>query len=248
MKSAVKQIGLATLIITAVALVGTSPVMAESLDEELEEYWATERDLEVLKERLYHRDGRIGVGLFTGLLSSEPFFYYFPVGLRATYHFSNTVGIEVGGAFMDAPGILTHNTELTDFLEFYLGEAGFDTATDTHDRFLWRGNATLLWSPFYGKLAALQRKLIHFDLNLAAGLGAVGVERPNANRSEAISTVTPELVLGAGFHIYLTPDFLVRLDGRGFLYRGAELPTNEGQFFRQLNFPVEFNLGATYMF
>jgi hypothetical protein len=41
---------------------------------------------------------------------------------------------------------------------------------------------------------------------------------------------------------------LLRLDGRGYLYRGAELVFHEGSFLRQLKFPVEFLVGATYLF
>ncbi len=249
MKIVTNKLSLAALVIAAVGLMWSSPALAqESLDDELEQYWATEREMDVLQNRLFVREGRFGAGLFTGLLSSEPFFYYFPVGLRGTYHLSNNFGVEAGGAFMNAPGVLTHNSELTDFLENYLGEAGFNSGTHTSDRYLWRANAVAMWSPFYGKLAALQQKLVHFDLNFAAGLGVLGVERPDLARENVESTVIPEVVLGLGAHFFVTPDIVVRLDGRGFLHMGAELPTNEGEFFGRLNFPMEFNLGATYLF
>ena len=254
MKLLTNKISLAALVVIVVSLGLSSPAVAESsLDEELEEYWATERDMTVIQDRLHERGGRFGGGLFLGFMSSEPFFYYFPVGAQATYFMSNSLGFEVGGSFMDLD-FLNHHTELTEFLVerdsgAEEGQAGqFNPATDTSDRFLWRANATALWSPFYGKLAALQQKLIHFDLNAAAGLGAVGVERPNVSREEAISTVEPELVMGLGAHFYIFDAMTVRLDGRGYLHRGAELPTNEGSFFGRLNFPLEFQLGVSYLF
>ena len=228
-----------------VGLVGQAAA-EEGLDWELEQFWSADREVNVIENRLYERDGRFGVGLYTGLLSSDPFFYYFPVGLRATYHLSNSLGFEAGGAFMNA-GFLTHDTELTEFLRDSRRDA-FNAQTDTMDRYLWRANAVAVWSPFYGKLAILQRKLAHFDLNLAGGLGVVQVERPTVDRTSFNQVVTPEVVLGTGAHFYITEDLLVRLDGRGYLFLGAEAPHNEGSFFGRLKFPVEFLIGATYLF
>lgn len=247
MKTLYTKVGLGVLAVLAMTMALSAQATAqEGLDEELDHYWSAERDLDILRERLYLREGRFSVGLFAGLFSSEPNFYYFPLGLRAGYNFSNELGVEVGGAFMDA-GFLTHDTELTEFFRDVRRDA-FNPAHDTQDRFLWRANAVALWSPLYGKLAILQRKLAHFDLNLAGGLGAVGVERPALNRKSASNHVTMEVVLGAGAHFYLTRSLVVRLDGRGYVYRGAELPHNEGSFFGQLKLPMEFLLGATYLF
>ncbi len=252
MNSVAKKLSVTVAVMVAVWSVSMTASYAEtdtdtSLDEELEHYWATERDMRVIEDRLYERGGRFGVGVFTGLLSSEPFFHYYPVGGRLTYNFSNSIGVEAGGSFMDA-GALTRDTELTEFLRDQRGQAGFDPAKHAEDRFLWRANALVLWSPFYGKLAALQQKLWHFDINFGAGFGAVGVERPELSREDAMETTAVEFVVGAGVHFFLTDSILMRFDGRGFLYQGAELPTNEGSTFGRLKFPMEFNLGFTYLF
>lgn len=247
MKTLHKRMSLGLVALIAILLAfAASATAQEGLDQELQQYWSAERDLEVLRDRLYLREGRFHAGLYAGLFSSEPNFYYFPLGLRAGYHFTNELGVEVGGAFMNA-GFLTHDTELTEFFRDVRRDA-FDPALDTQDRFLWRANAIATWSPFYGKLAILQRKLAHFDLNVGAGLGAVGVERPALNRKSASNHVTMEVVLGAGAHFYVNRSLVVRLDGRGYIYRGAELSHNEGSFFRQIKFPMEFLLGATYLF
>lgn len=249
MKSFAKKLGLTVVFIALSALVFSSTASAQNgsaLDQELAEYWTTERDLDVIKGRLFDREGRISAGFFTGLHSSDPFFFYLPVGLRAGYHFSDSLGVEVGGAFMDA-GFLTQDTELTEFMRNRLQDA-FDDAAFVDDRYLWRANAVATWSPFYGKLALLQRKLAHFDLNFAAGLGAVGVSRPAPNRLSADTKVEVEMVLGTGAHFYLNNDVLIRLDGRGYLYRGPEFIGYSESFVDRLKFPVEFLIGATYLF
>ena len=246
MQTATKKLTLAAMVLLAASVMATSTAVADtSLDDELEEYWATERDMDVIQDRLYQRQGRFGAGLFFGVMPSEPFYHYYPVGLQANYYHTNALGFELSGSFMDGP--LTRDNELMDFLRKNRQDSGFDPATDTVDRQLWRANALALWSPFYGKLAALQQKLIHFDFNLGGGLGAVGVERPNADRRGSETTVVPELALGMGVHVYVNDNITVRADGRGFLHAGPELPTTDG-FFDRLNFPLEARLGVSYLF
>ncbi len=221
-----------------------SPALAGGgLDSELEAYWATERDLNVLEDRMFNRSGRLSAGLYAGLSNSDPLFKYYPIGARVGYSLSNNLTVEAAGAFMDS-GALTRDTELSSFLRT---RDNFDPVRHTTDRYQWRSNAMALWSPFYGKVAALQQKLIHFELNLGAGLGMVGLERPTPDREDSLTTVRPEAVFGVGAHFYIGEDWVVRVDGRGFLNQGAELPTHDG-FFERLSFPLETNLGLSYIF
>ena len=68
------------------------------LAEELREYWSVERDLAMVREKLYERKGRFAVGLYGGFLPSEPFFNYVPVGGRVGYFLTDEMGIELGGS------------------------------------------------------------------------------------------------------------------------------------------------------
>ena len=237
------------LCVTALAVtVGSTAQAAEGpLKDELNNYWAVDRDLPVIEDKMHKRAGRFGVGLFAGMLSSEPYYWYIPVGGRVSYFFTDQLGVEVGGAFMDAKDILANTTDIHDFLENSLGEA-FDPTTDLEDRFLWRANATFIWNPLYGKWSFLNNKLSHFDFNLALGGGVVSVERPALNRAAATTEIVPELVLGTGIHFLFGDNWTVRADGRFYVYQGAETTSNEGDFFKQLDVPAEFLLGVTYMF
>jgi outer membrane beta-barrel protein len=218
-----------------------------SIDKKLDSYWSVDRELPAVKKRAFTRSGRFSLGLYTGLLSSEPFYYYYPVGLRASYFLNDFWGVELEGSFMDVEGVLTHDTELTTFFEDKQADS-FDKATDTEDRFQWRANALVVWHPLYGKLAFLQRKLAHFDFNLALGGGVVGLTRPDDLRQEATSTVVPEFVFGGGLQFFATQDIVLRLEGRGYVYQGAKTASNKDSFISQLQVPTEFLFGASYMF
>lgn len=253
----------AALLVLAVAPTASAQEN-DPLGDQLDNYWTAERDLPVLQEKLFSRDNRFGIGVYGGMLSSEPFYWYIPVGGRLSYFFSDHFGLEVGGQYMGSssdPGPLTNETEITRFFADRLGE-GFDPATDLEDRFLWRANAAIVWNPLYGKWAFGRTKLSHFDANLVLGGGAVSVLRPNFERTEATTVITPELMWGLGIHFFLGQNWILRADGRFYAYQGADTPSvragYEGgndeevepdpSFFRRIQVPSEFLLGISYLF
>lgn len=249
----------------AALVTSTSAATAQDpLEKELENYWTVERDLPVVQDRLHERAGRFGLGIYTGMMSSEPFWWYVPVGGRLTYFLNNHIGLELGGQYTGSAGSagpFTQSTEIHDFFANRLGDA-FDADTDLEDRFLWRANATLVWNPLYGKWSFLNNKLSHFDFNLAIGGGAVSVLRPDFRRTEATTTITPELVAGGGVHFFMSKRLLLRADGRVYLYQGADTPSrranydprdqaavsDSSSFLKRLQVPSEFQLGLTYLF
>lgn len=215
------------------------------LKDQLQEYWSVERELPVIQDRLYSRAGKIELGLYSGLMSSEPFFWYLPIGGRVSYFFSEGFAIEAGGQYS-----LANDTELMTYLKDDQGQA-FNEELDTGDKFSWRANVVAKWHPIYGKWALLQRKLSHFDFNLVAGLGAVGYSRPDVNRLESTTGVGLDVVLGGGLSFFLMDGLTVRLDGRGYMYLGPEFQTSDAfkdqsGFIGRLAFPVEFLLGVSY--
>ncbi len=236
----------------------------ERLEKELENYWTVERDLPVVQDRLFERSGRFGIGVYTGLMSSEPFWWYIPVGGRLTYFLNNHVGLELGGQYTGSAGNAGPFSQPTEIHNFAAGELedAFDPDTDLEDRFLWRANAMLLWNPLYGKWSFLNNKLGHFDFNFALGGGAVSVLRPDFRRTEATTVITPELIFGGGVHFFLSKSFILRADGRFYVYEGADTPSHradydpqdqarvsdKSSFFRRLQVPSEFQLGLTYLF
>ena len=230
---------------SALAQENESTEIEGPLEEQLEPYWSVDRDLEVLKNKLYTREGEISFGLFAGYMPSEPFYDYISLGGRLGYFFTEHLGLELGGGVL-----LERNTSLTDFLE-ERREDSFVAERDALDKQLWRANAMVMWHPLYGKWALLQRKLSHFDFNLGLGAGVVGVSRPDSRRNLAASDeVLPEAVLGAGFHFFALKDLTIRLDTRVYFHQGPEFETStqasERGFYDRLEVPVDFLLGVSY--
>lgn len=250
MKTMFKHI-LVLFAMCAIALVASSAsAQSDPLADELDNYWSVDRDLPVVQERIFQREGRFSAGLFVGLLTSEPFYWYLPVGAHLNYYFTNQLGLEIGGGYMDAEGVLTNTTDIYDFLD---GSAsGFNAETDLEDRMLWRANALFVWNPLYGKWSLLNNKLTHFDANVVVGGGVLSVDRPTGDRTDNVQEIVPEFVFGLGAHFLLDENLIVRADGRFYIYPGYQSDFDEkengGGFFSTLKAPAEFQLGISYLF
>jgi len=192
------------------------------IDEELDAVWAR-RQLPILLNRRYVKEGRHSIALFGGIIPNEPFVESFPVGLRYDYFFTESLGIELDGAYQGE--MFRADSDLTQFLALYQYEPNPLELQD------WRAHLGLIWSPFYAKIAFLSQKLVHFDFSFYAGAGVVSVE--------SAGEIRPEASLGAGVNFWLGRDVSLRLDGRQFLYE-----SDDGG----VSHPLEFSLGFGVFF
>lgn len=197
-----------------------------NLGEDLELYWGGRRDLSPVSQPIFRKGGRIEATLYGGIIPNDPYLNYVPLGLRGTYHFTDSLGLEVGGQYTG----VALDTDLKTFLE--AESQILDPKTDFQS---WRAGAVVVWSPLYGKLALLQRKLSHFDINLSAGAGVLGVTHPETSAES--DSIKPEGILGLGFRFYATQNVSVRLDYRQYLFP----KTDQG-----LGLPSEFTLGVSW--
>lgn len=261
MRIKTSHLALACLLATTAA---TASAQDSPLEREMENYWAVDRNLPVVQDRLYSRSGRFGVGLYSGLMPSEPYYWYIPVGGRLTLFFNNNAGIELSGQYTGsagAAGPLSQPTEIHKFAAS-VRQAAFDPDTDLEDRFLWRANGVIVWNPLYGKWSFLNSKLSHFDLNLVLGGGATSVLRPDFRRTEATTVIAPELVWGGGLHFFLGKRVVLRADGRFYVYQGPDTPSrranydpqnqsaasDDPSFLRRIQMPGELLVGLTFLF
>ncbi len=206
-----------------------------SVERDLELYWGGKRDVSAVEDKLYRKAGRLELGLQAGLIPNDPFYTYIPVGARVGYFFGESLGVEVGGVWHGSA--LQSASELTTFL---VDARGVTEENDLRDIQQWRASAVVVWSPFYGKLALLQRKLSHFDLYLAAGGGVVSTQAPTAERDGSTSEVKPEGILGLGMRFFLTPSLSVRADYRQGIFEGTG---DEGG----VQLPAQLTLGVSWM-
>lgn len=190
-----------------------------------EPYWA-ERRIPILLNRRYVKALRHEITLYGGIIPNDPWFDYVPLGLRYGFFFTEALGIELDGSFTGE--FLRLDSQLNDFFE------SEGQSTEHLNIQVWRSHIGVNFSPFYSKLSFLHHKLVHFDLFFFAGMGLVSLEGRSVDGSSLGEEIRPEGSLGAGFNLFLSRDFSLRVDVRQFLFESTEVGVEH---------PVEFSLG-----
>ncbi len=209
----IKMALLLTLVIPAVPALGDEPpptgtpeTSHEDLSPEAEElerikqrYWAqgNEKEMGVVQNRLFTKEGRFETTLFGGLLISDPFVNTFTPGLSFGYNFDETFSLHAFGW----KALATPSAALVTLRQ---GEKEANT-NPTSALFGTEGRASLL----YGKLSLLGRKILYYDMH--AGLGAAIVRAENGLYGGPLISV--------GQSFFFSNSMTFRIDYRLIVYR-----------------------------
>lgn len=158
-----------------------------------------EESIRVLQQRPILRRHRLEVALEGGLGLADTMFSSRLATGSTRFHLSETWSI--GGTFA-----------------WYFSETSdlFDEVTDHYELFPERallelyGGGEVGWTPIYGKFAIFDRNIVHFDLTATAGGGVL--------RTSRAVDLKPALLLGIGFHVYLTRWLALTAEVRDHVY------------------------------
>jgi outer membrane beta-barrel protein len=125
--------------------------------------------------------------LFVASLN-DAFYQKFGAGLRLAYNFQDSFALAIRGVYYQP--FATDNVRL--------GQIAFGSQLITSQLY---GQAMLdgVWSPIYGKAAIMGKDIVHFDVYLLAGLGAVWSATSLEPRNEGPHLATD---LGGGVRFY----------------------------------------------
>lgn len=180
---------------------------------------AKKRVIKTLQRKNNLKISRTELGVGGGFVTNDPFINRYIVRLDATYHFTEITAFQVEGGFSPNLGegdwkpitkqIITNNRVTPDIskLQFY-------------------GNATVQFSPIYGKVAVPGNKIINFDIYGLFGTGiaqsaddltalqCVGEQPCEDTKNE----VHPTLNFGGGVRVLVSKNLAFRVEGRGLSY------------------------------
>lgn len=157
-----------------------------------------------------------------GLTINDPYVRHWTVGAEVNFWLTNRMAVGINGtAFFGA------RTPQYDRIRFQEG------LLLTANRTLWQASVDYLYEPFYGKIALFNRLLLHWELYVQIGGGAIHTQ--NIPRFQAIhptpfNHITGQLNVAGGVRYYIQNlDFMsVNLGVRTFGYFDAYEPLNRG--------------------
>lgn len=121
-------------------------------------------EIRVIRPKYFTKRGKFELGTQFNVITNQTFIYTFLVSGLATYHFTESLGIEFLGAYgfsvdKDDKSVLEEKEIYTLVL-----------------RTQYIAGGALLWTPIYGKFQTSSGRLIYFDTFLQFGAGMTGIE------------------------------------------------------------------------
>jgi outer membrane beta-barrel protein len=202
------------------------------LEEDLALFWGKKREVKIVQRREFIKDGKMEASVFGGIIPNDDFIFYITPTARFGYHFAESFMVE--GSFSYA---MERDTGLKSFLED--SDIGLKSA-DIREFIEMYYNASILWSPIYGKISFLGTKLTHFDTFVGLGVGFFHTRaREDDTNPDFQSRLKPSANTVLGFRWHVTDLINVRTEYRHYFFEKA---------LGGISKPVEVSLGVGFSF
>ncbi|MCM2350021.1 MAG: outer membrane beta-barrel domain-containing protein [Bacteriovoracaceae bacterium] len=171
-----------------------------------------DKEIYVLQNRKFRKDGSIYIGGTLGYNLSQEFLDAYGGTIRAGYFFTEDWGLEF---------LYGKNTSEENDTAKGVKEQGTVPFYRDIDSFV---GAMVMWSPFYSKINTFN-KVFYFDWMFGLGVGSI-TTKDNRNKFDTTApnqdSLTSESVIGAlwntGFRFYINESWSLRLDLTGQTY------------------------------
>jgi outer membrane beta-barrel protein len=210
---------------------GAERVNVENIKEK---YWARgdETEMGVVQNRTYSKEHKIEVGVYGGVVLTDPFLNVNNAGLSLGYHFSEY--FELRGLFWKE--FAGYSSALNTFYETKGGVVNYNKP-----KAYYGGEA--VGSLLYGKLSVVGKSIIYFDLHVLGGFGLTNTE----------NGTYPTPHIGIGQQVYVSKNISLSLDYRLMFYheqiKERTIPTQIGTVVgSRNNFSNVITFGANFMF
>jgi len=173
-------------------------------------------EIRVIRPRYFNKRGRFELGAELATIMNETFIYTYLATGAMTYHFSESIALELSGAF--GFSIDKEDKRLL-FEEFEIKTKIFRT--------LYLMDAALQWTPIYGKWQLPSGRLVYFDTYLTAGAGLTGIDWKYSDFCVAPDLAkNPDAELLPADTVKAYPAFMLGIGQRYFINKATSLRFN----------------------
>jgi outer membrane beta-barrel protein len=150
-------------------------------------------EVQVVQNRLFKKVGRLRLGVFGGVVSTDPFLSVYHAGGKLGYSFTDLFGIQLFyGKDFSNPSSSEKQFNAT---------TGFNTNANAPKSLY---GIEALWAPIYGKLNVMNSSIIYFDFRGGLGVGQRATE----------SGTNLAYMLNVGGDVFLSQHFVFELEYR----------------------------------
>lgn len=194
-------------------------VKSEDLGLMSQEKTGKRRLIKTLQRKNFLKIGRFEVGPHLGFVTNDPFINRYLIGANAGYHITEVFGLELQGTF--SPDFGTGDWK--PITEQLVEE---NRVSPDISKIIWFMSMNAQFSPIYGKIAVVGRKIINFDMYGIFGMGVVGTNddlealQAEGDAEAEITEVQTHATtnIGGGFRVIFSKNFSARIEARSMIY------------------------------
>ncbi len=226
--SQLKKIGMITALVlfstqaySQTTLPSSSPVQNKGSDKvdlkKLEDkYWSAKDDeYGVIQNRTFAKSGKFYLSLVYGPLINDPYAKARATGGMLGYYLSEDFGIEVD--------YLSYNNQKSDTVTSYESLPG--SASPDYNLVKSSKSISVTYTPFYAKMAFMNKSIMYFDMGFTLGLGQSDYEIQKVSKdaggfktSFGEMKSAPHFEIGVMQQLFLSQYFAFRLDIKNSFY------------------------------
>jgi len=182
-----------------------------------DKYWTAKDDeYGVIQNRTFSKVHRYYVSAGYGPLINDPYAKARVVALMGGYYFSEDLGVEVS--------LLNYDSSQNDTVTAY--EKQFGGAKPDYNLIKGSKTVSVVYSPFYAKMALMNKSIMYFDMGFTLGLGLSDYEEQkvvkdgSGNKSQANEMKSAgHIEVGLTQQLFLNQNFAFRLDIKNTFYQ-----------------------------
>lgn len=210
---------------------GSDKVDLKKLEEK---YWAAkDSDYSVVQNRAYPKAQRFFASLSYGPLMNDPYSTGRMTNLAVGYFFSERYGME----FSYEQGNLVDNEGTSSYLR------DFNGVSPDYNKFKSTKNLSFIFVPLYAKMSFLDRAILYFDMQFAAGVGILEYGKQRQEGEDVAST--PNFHFDITQQIFFHEHIAIRLDLKN---KWSKQERTRFKISPDRNLPTIQNLDTTILF
>ena len=182
-----------------------------------DKYWTAKDDeYGVIQNRTFSKEKRYYASVVYGPLINDPFAKARATGIVGGYYFTEDLGVELS--------LINYDSTQNDTVSAY--EQQFGGAKPDYNLIKSTKTISVVYSPFYAKMALMNKSIMYFDMGFTLGLGLSDYEIQKVNKdglgnkSQANEiNSTAHLEVGLSQQLFINHNCALRLDIKNSFYQ-----------------------------
>ncbi len=184
-----------------------------------DKYWSSKDDeYNVIQNRTFSKTGKFYGSLVYGPLMNDPFAKARTFGGMLGYYLNEDFGLEFS--------YLTYSSAKNDTVTQYENTIGPAAVSPNFNLVKANKSVSLTYTPFYAKMAFMNKAILYFDMGFTLGAGMTDYEQQKVTKDSMSGTKTPSHQMASSPHfefgvmqqLFLNQYFALRVDVKNTFY------------------------------